>query len=88
MSEIATLSGDRIVVEPLDEASSCRLQNLARITSDGGVIWRAELPENTGPDCFVNVQLKDVSLVATTWTGHAVILDPESGQHVRSVFVK
>jgi hypothetical protein len=54
----------------------------------GTVQWRARLPENTGPDSFVAVAFADGVLIATTWSGYRVELDPVSGKHLRTAFVK
>ena len=88
MNEITMPNGDRVVVEPWDETPSYRLQNLARVASDGEVIWRAELPDGTSPDCFVAVRLEGGSLIAATWSGYSTVLDPTGGKHLGSTFVK
>ena len=81
-------NGDRAVVEPCESGVTYRVENLVRVDGTGTIRWRAHLPENTGPDCFVAVAFDDGLLIATTWSGFRVELDPVSGQHRRTAFVK
>jgi hypothetical protein len=88
MQKIVMPNGDSVLVEPWDEASAYRLENLGRFGAAGNAIWHAHLPENSGPDCFVAVREEDGLLVGTTWSGRSVTLDPDTGEEVRSTFVK
>src|ERR1051326_491873 len=51
------------------------LGNLVRCRPDGSVAWRAELPETF--DSYVNMAWTDQGLLATSWSGHNVLLDLE-----------
>jgi len=86
--EISLGGGDRVMIEPWDAVSPNRLENLVRIDGDGAIRWRARLPENSGPDCFVAIGRMGDMLVATTWTGYRVELNPDNGEHMRMTFVK
>ena len=56
-----------------------RLKNVAALRPDGGTEWPADLPADTGHDCFV--KLEDVAGVslATTFRGHRSSLCPATG---------
>jgi hypothetical protein len=63
-----------------------RFQNL--ICLDGATIWKAELPENTGPDCFVSFTLDSSKVHANTWSGYRLSLDLKTGETLTCIFVK
>jgi hypothetical protein len=65
-----------------------RTENLVCFNSDGSMRWRAALPNNTGPDSFVNVALDGNSIRANSWSGWAIWLDGTSGAATKSEFVK
>lgn len=88
MQTITMPNGDRIYVKPWDANATYRFQNLSRLGPAGDVKWCARLPENSGPDCFVSVREEEGVLVGTTWSGCAITLDAETGEHMRSTFVK
>jgi hypothetical protein len=62
------------------------LQNLVYL--DGGPIWIAKLPENTGPDCFVDFTLDGLTVSAHTSSGYLLTLDSKTGETLTCVFVK
>ncbi|WP_146032560.1 hypothetical protein [Sphingobium sp. SA916] len=86
--EIVFGTGDRAIIEPWDEKSAYRLENLICVDETGVERWRASLPENSGPDCFVAISVEEGQLVATTWSGQRIEIDSISGKHRRTVFVK
>lgn len=88
MQKIVMPNGDFVLLEPWDEAPAYRLENLARFGAAGAMIWRAQLPENSGPDCFVAMRNEDGLIVGTTWSGRVLMLDPDTGEKIRSTFVK
>jgi len=55
---------------------------------DGAPIWKAELPENTGPDCFVNFTLDGSKVHANTWSGYLLSLDSKTGKMLTCIFAK
>jgi hypothetical protein len=62
--------------------------NLVRVSPSGAITWRAELPPGTGDDAFVNVRWENNELMANTWSGHRVRIDPDSGRIMGSAFTK
>ena len=87
-SAVVADGSGRAIVYDWDVEKPYREENLEFISPDGDVLWRAALPGNTGPDCFVSVRSDGALLMANTWSGFAIWLDPASGRQVRSVFVK
>ncbi len=66
-----------------------RVSNLVRISSAAEIMWRGELPEAEPTDAFVSLQIDvDGAVLASTWSGYRVRLDPASGQLLSEVFTK
>lgn len=63
-------------------------RNVLRIATSGEVVWRAELPDRSGPEAYVDLELSSDGLVARSWSGHRVVMDVNSGRIARSEFVK
>lgn len=61
-------------------------ENLLCIAGDGHLIWKAELPSTH--DCFVEVQDGPDGLIAATWSGYRVKLNPETGKIMERKFTK
>lgn len=78
----------RLVLYDWSDDQTPRLQNLVRIDRDGAVMWIAELPENTVPDCFVSVMLEADIIKAGTWSCYSIMLDPATGRIQSQIFVK
>lgn len=74
------LSGAILLLDP--PTGTGRVQNLLKVTPDGAVAWRAELPPGSGPtDAFVSFNATDDGrLVASTWSGYRMIIDEASGR--------
>src|SRR5581483_6558759 len=62
-------------------------QNLLRVRADGSIRWRAELPDPTD-DAYVGFEWDGRDLVAGSWSGFRVVLDPATGHIVSAIFVK
>lgn len=87
-----------IAVLPFDGNSNCLIlldmaaskeptfENLICVNSDGGVAWKAELPETN--DAFVSIEMTNNGLQANTWNGYRVTLDRYTGKIIQSKFVK
>lgn len=70
-------------------AGAGRVRNLVRITSSGDVAWRGELPEDGPTDAFVSLDVGIEGVVlAATWTGYRVRLDPVTGRLLAQEFTK
>jgi hypothetical protein len=78
----------RIVILDWSDNKTYRYENLFCYRPDGSLKWKAELPANTGPDCFVGVTLDGAELRANTSSCYALWLDPETGRTLRLVFTK
>jgi outer membrane protein assembly factor BamB len=65
-----------------------RFENLMCVDANGGLIWAAKLPENTGPDCFVAVTAVGNTIHASTWSCHALTLDSKSGKTLTCTFTR
>jgi hypothetical protein len=63
------------------------VSNLACETPDGSVVWTAS-PGDAGPDEFVSMRFDGNTLVANTWSGFALWLNPATGQELRREFTK
>ncbi|MGY3080611.1 outer membrane protein assembly factor BamB [Bradyrhizobium sp. LM6.10] len=63
-------------------------ENLVCFEPDGRVRWKAKLPTSDAGDCFVAVVLEGDLIRANSWSCHAVWLNPETGEVVRTHFTK
>lgn len=62
-------------------------QNLLRIGRDGSIRWRAQLPD-IGADAYISIRLTEHELMASSWSGFRVVLDPETGSICSQEFTK
>lgn len=74
-------SGDSIVMLNHQQA----FQNVLRCSSNGSIVWLAELPEKSG-DVYTNLEWHKQKLRAFSWSCFSVILDVETGKILSSVF--
>jgi outer membrane protein assembly factor BamB len=95
MTEAGVLSslrlGDgqrRLVLYDWSHEPAYRFENLRCLDAEGRTVWIAQLPANTVVDGFVAVRIERGSAIATTWSGHALTLDVDTGRIVGSEFVK
>lgn len=66
-----------------------RVRNLVRITSAAEVVWRGELPQAGSTDAFVSLDTDiDGVVLASTWTGCRVRIDPATGGLLSQEFTK
>ena len=73
-------SGRLIVFDWSVPAARPRYHNLIRLNAAGAVVWTAELPSNTTPDCVVSVRMDGCVIRANTWSGWLVTLDGQTGK--------
>lgn len=78
--------GDRLVLyafsaDPSDRGTIVRLHR-------GRRLWTANPPEGAAPDAFVSLDHDASALVADTWQGLRVRIDPDTGAILDSAFVK
>jgi hypothetical protein len=85
-------STDRIVLDdPASGAKDRPFKNLARRNATGKVVWRAALPVagvSGQADRYVRVEWQGSVLAANLWSGHRVLLEPETGQILTTTFTK
>ena len=60
--------------------------NLIRMRPDGSIVWHAELP--TGNDAYVDIEFRDGSLSAWSWSGYKALVDLDSGSIALKTFTK
>lgn len=66
-----------------------RIQNLVRVSRHGLVEWHGELPMRQVTDAFVSLETDtEGHVLATTWSGYRVRLNPCSGRLEDEVFTK
>jgi len=64
-------------------------QNLVRVDRRGSVVWRADTPDASAGDSWVSVEdAGEGRLMATSWSGWRVRLNPETGEIAARQFVK
>jgi hypothetical protein len=81
-------SSDCIVLCNPDAQLAGVFRNLIRVSANGAVVWRADLPARSGNDSYVAVQWAGPQLVANTWTAYSVHIDANSGQIISAEFTK
>jgi hypothetical protein len=62
--------------------------NLVAIDSLGRLLWKAELPTRSSTDGFTSVDLTENGVSAFSWSGHRVVIDPETGRTISGEFTK
>ena len=80
-------SDDCLVLLLYDRGPATAFRNLLRCRPDGVVVWRAELPDR-GADAYVGVRWMGEHLVAGSWSGFEVRLDPGTGRILEQTFTK
>jgi outer membrane protein assembly factor BamB len=53
--------------------------NLVCVDCDGQVVWQASLGSLSSPDAFVSLELVGDELLANSWAGWCVAIDPTTG---------
>lgn len=69
-----------------DASQDSKFYNLIRVSPEGHCLWTAKLPAD--PDTFVAVRLEGDRLIAHTWSGFSLHLNPITGQTIEQEFVK
>jgi hypothetical protein len=86
--ETLDLPDCKVVLLDCSSNKQHRFENLVCINGDGSLRWRAALPQNSGPDCFVGITLDDGQLRANTMSCFAIWLDLQTGSPVKTIFTK
>lgn len=74
-----------VLLDP-DSNGSSSFRNLLCLQNDGGITWRAELPE--GNDAYVGFSMENGVLSASSWSGFKVRIDIATGRILDAVFTK
>lgn len=73
-------AGRRIVLYDWIDRDEPRFRNLVCLDGAGQVVWRADLPDATLPDCFTRIERDDGAIVAHTDRGARLRLSPGTGR--------
>jgi hypothetical protein len=76
-----------ILLDFASELAPSHFANLLRCRSDGSIIWRAELP-TIGSDAYTAMEWRGTKLMAFSWSGFAVEIDPMNGKVKKKTFTK
>ncbi len=52
------------------------------------LVWRAELPKGTMPECYVGVDVTGEIITGWTWICYRVTLNRQTGKILTEVFTK
>jgi len=80
-------SDDCLVLLNPDAQRQGPFRNLLRVSSNGAVVWNAQLPTRES-DCYTSVRWVEDSIVANSWTGYRVVIDGATGDVLNSSFTK
>jgi hypothetical protein len=80
--------GDKRCILLLDPDSNKHpvFENLVCIDQIGAIVWKAGLSSN--PDVFLDMEMTSAGVLASTWSGYKILLDPETGRTLKRTFVK
>lgn len=73
----------RVVLYAWSATDDPRIENIACLELDGSVRWRALLPEGSTPDCFTELERAGSGVLASTWSGRRMRLDPATGLTIK-----
>ena len=62
------------------------LGNLLLLAEDGRIKWHAEFPQSS--DSYVDIVLSGEKLLANSWSGYLVQIDPKNGKLLNKTFTK
>ncbi len=81
------LERDKRCILLLDPDSNKRpvFENLVCIDQSGAIVWKARL--SSKPD-VLDMQMTSGGVLASTWSGYKILLDPSSGRALKRTFVK
>jgi hypothetical protein len=80
------LPGTEDCVVIVESVRDCLANNVMRVRPDGAVSWRAASAPEFGP--YVNIGIQEGHLIAWSWSGYMVRLDPELGSIIEKAFVR
>ena len=87
--QIALPNRDRILLLAFVYGGPKTQQNLIKVDGSGLVLWRADPPDASAGDSWVSIDdTGDGNLMANSWSGWRVRIDPETGLVTSKQFVK
>ncbi len=69
-----------------DASDVSAFENLVCVDRKGSRVWTAKLP--TSPDVFLDLTVAPEGLLAKTWSGLSIVLDPSTGGELTRNFAK
>jgi len=63
-------------------------ENLLLLKSDGGTLWRAQLPNASSGDAYVDFDVIEGKLFANSWSCYRVEIDGQTGRILHREFTK
>jgi outer membrane protein assembly factor BamB len=75
-----------VILLAYDGSADPAFNNLFCIDTHGHRVWIAPLP--VSHDRYVAMTFADHRVVASSWAGYRVAIDPESGRIVETIFAK
>ena len=87
-SACVTSGGNVIVLLRFSGKKHGSFENLLMIGPRGEVLWRAELPEPSSGDAYVEFKLNADRLFANSWSGNRVEINLENGKVLSRQFAK
>jgi hypothetical protein len=88
VTSISVADSDDVIVLLDYMGGPKNFRNVLRVARSGDIVWRAELPDRSGPEAYVSLELGSDGLVGYSWSGYSVVLEVDSGRITRSEFVK
>ncbi|HSQ65776.1 MAG TPA: hypothetical protein VLM85_21290 [Polyangiaceae bacterium] len=90
VKSVIPLAGEDICIVLLDPDVQLRshFENVVCVDPHGGVVWRASLPTSGNDDCYLALAYEGGALVANSWSGFRVRIDPRGGRILDAVFTK
>jgi hypothetical protein len=89
LQEVSLAGGSqKLVVFDWGSAKSSLLENLVLFDLAGNILWKAQLPSKSGPDCYTQVILDGDNIRAYAWSGYSILLDRETGKILATKFAK
>jgi hypothetical protein len=85
--EAAPLGETCAVVLDWSQALDRRFLNLVCVAQNGAVLWHAEMPTNRREEAYTKISVQGDALVAWSFFGLMVYLDPETGRIRSKQFV-
>jgi hypothetical protein len=81
-------SGKTIVLLRYFERKYGSFENLLLLRLDGTVVWRAQLPNTSSGDAYVDFEITDDRVFANSWSCYRVELDMRDGKILQRQFTK